>query len=91
MLEINGYEAMAMLDLDEAERKQLAMHIEGLKESFSALDSVDTSGILPLVSVPQLQNVLREDVADKMMSRDEILKNAPEQYDGYFQVPGTLD
>jgi aspartyl/glutamyl-tRNA(Asn/Gln) amidotransferase C subunit len=40
--------------------------------------------------VLNLQNVLREDAAKKLLSREELLSNAPEQYDGYFQVPGTL-
>ena len=45
----------------------------------------------PLVSVLDIKNVLREDIEAKTISRDEILENAPEQYDGYFQVPGTLE
>jgi len=33
---------------------------------------------------------MREDVAVKLLPRDELLANAPEEYDGYFKVPGTL-
>jgi len=36
-------------------------------------------------------NVMREDVASKLISRDELLKNAPEQHDGYFQVPAAIE
>jgi len=62
-----------------------------LEESFTVLAQVNTDGIEPLVSVLESENVLREDISKKMISREELLKNAPEQYDGYFQVPKTVE
>jgi aspartyl/glutamyl-tRNA(Asn/Gln) amidotransferase C subunit len=43
------------------------------------------------VTVLDLQNVLREDIPSKTVTRDELMKNAPAEYDGYFQVPKTLE
>ncbi|MCL2200932.1 MAG: Asp-tRNA(Asn)/Glu-tRNA(Gln) amidotransferase subunit GatC [Oscillospiraceae bacterium] len=91
MLEISQYEAMAMLDLQEGEREMLAERLNLLFEGFAKLESADVEGVEPLVSVIDRYNVLREDVAEKIITRDELLANAPEQYDGYFQVPGTLE
>ena len=91
MLEISQYEAMAMLDLQEGEREELRNRLQALLESFKALDSTDVDGVQPLVSVIDRYNVLREDAAEKIISREKLLANAPEQYDGYFQVPGTLE
>jgi len=91
MLDIRGFEAMAMLGLQDDEREMLGERIEALSESFCALGSIDTDGVEPLVSVLSMCNVMREDAAVKHFSRDEILANAPETYDGYFQVPGTLE
>ena len=79
-----------MLELPEAERVRLREYFDEIAGGFSALDAFDVSGVEPLVSVLDLSNVLREDVAVKSFSREELLKNAPEQYDGYFQVPGTI-
>jgi len=90
MLDIKSYEDMAMLKLNSGEREMLSEHAERLLESFSALEHIDTTGAVPLVSVLSMSNVLREDVAEKRFTRDEILANAPEKYDGYFRVPGTL-
>ena len=90
MLDIKEYEAMAMLELPDDERKGLSERFDLLNGSFAALGQVDTDGVEPLVTVMDLRNVMREDVAAKLLTRDEILANAPEQYDGYFQVPGTL-
>ena len=91
MIDIKKYEAMAKLDLSETESRSLSMRIDNLIESFSALENVDTSSTEPLVSVLDITNVLRDDIVKKTITREELLSNAPEQYDGYFQVPKTLD
>ena len=90
MHDFTKYEAVVMLRLNNDEREMLSSIAAALESGFSAPDSVDTDGVEPLVTVLCLSNVLREDVAGKLMTRDEILLNAPEQYDGFFQVPGTL-
>jgi len=82
---------MAMLDLPESEREMLKERFDAITDEFTALDGYDTSEVEPLVTVLDVQNVMREDVAAKYMTRDELLKNAPEQHDGYFQVPATID
>ena len=90
MLDIRDCETMAMLDLPENEREQLGRCFNALTGSYAELERVDTDNVEPLVTVLDLANVMREDVAVKILTREEILANAPEQYDGYFQVPGTL-
>jgi len=79
------------LNLTDEEKDYLENKRKMLEESFAILAQINTDGIEPLVSVLIAENVLREDVSFKMISRDELLENAPEQYDGYFQVPKTLD
>ena len=91
MRDIKEYEAMAKLDLPETERRELSGRINKLMESFSELDAIDCSSTEPLVTVLDLKNIFREDTAQKLISRDELLSAAPEEYDGYFQVPKTLD
>ena len=91
MFDIKEYEAMAMLKLPEEERDRLAARFNALADNFKELGRIDTDGTQPLVTVLNLNNVFREDVAIKSISREEILANAPEKYDGYFQVPGTLE
>jgi len=91
MNDIRNYEAMAKLDLPETERQWVKERVEKLLESFSALENIDTANTEPLVTVLNIQNVMREDEAKKFITREELLSNAPEQYDGYFQVPKTLE
>ena len=85
------YESMVMLDLPEDESVRLSERYDEIVSGFDVLDDIDVSSALPLVSVLELQNVMREDVASKLISRDELLKNAPEQHEGYIQVPAAID
>ena len=80
-----------MLDLPGDERVRLERRFDAVVSGFSVLDDIDANGVLPLVSVLDLNNVMREDVASKVISRDELLKNTPEQHDGYIQVPAAIE
>ena len=91
MKNIKDYEAMAKLNLPEQEREWVLNNANMLEASFAALAEVDTENTEPLVTVLELTNVLREDVSSKMLPRADVLSNAPEQNDGYFQVPKTIE
>ena len=90
MLDIKEYEVMMMFDLPESEREMLSLRLNSLEETFAALEKIETDGTEPLVTVLTLSNIMREDKHEKLYSREELLKNAPEQSEGYFQVPGTI-
>ena len=91
MRAFTDYESMAMLDLSDAERLRLKERFDEIAGGFSALDAVDVEGVEPLVSVLDLHNIMREDVSAEFIKREELLSNAPEQHDGYFQVPAAID
>ena len=91
MIAIKEYEEMAKFDLPEAERQELTDRLEKLIADFSALEKIDTAGTEPLVTVLDINNIMRNDVVKKFFTREELLSGAPEEYDGYFRVPKTLD
>ncbi len=90
-MDISPYEAMAKLSLPANEREVISARMDVLTESFNALETIETVNVEPLVTVLEVVNVLRGDVAARLISREELLSGAPEQYDGYFQVPRTLE
>jgi len=90
MQSIDELAATKKLRLTGEEKIFIGDKMKLLEDSFAVLARIDTDGTVPLISVPDTKNVMREDVSQKMISRDELLKNAPEQYDGYFQVPKVL-
>ena len=91
MIDMRKYEKAAMILLSSDERDRLGTRVEALAESFHTIESIDTSEVQPMISVIDSRNIFRDDVSMKTIARDELMSNAPEHYDGYFRVPGTLD
>ena len=91
MQNIKSYEAMVKLDLPDEQRQWVSGCADMLIQSFEQLRDIDVSGVQPMVTVLDIHSVLREDTSVKVISREELLSNAPEQYDGYFQAPKILD
>jgi aspartyl-tRNA(Asn)/glutamyl-tRNA(Gln) amidotransferase subunit C len=89
-LKIEKYEATAKFFLPQNERELIEKKITEIVNGFGELEAIDTAGVEPLVTVLNVTNVLREDICAKNISLDELLSNAPEQYDGYFQIPKAL-
>ena len=87
---IASYEAMAKLKLNDDTRSWVHKNMNYLEAHFQKLEQIDTKDVKPLITVLELQNVLRDDVSRKFITRDELLANAPEEHEGYFQVPKTL-
>jgi aspartyl-tRNA(Asn)/glutamyl-tRNA(Gln) amidotransferase subunit C len=90
MKDINNLAAMMKFTLCEDEKIFVSTGMDILTDSFKALIDVDTDGTLPMVSVLESRNIFREDQVVKTISRQELLAAAPEQFDGFFQVPRTL-
>ncbi|MCL2387976.1 MAG: Asp-tRNA(Asn)/Glu-tRNA(Gln) amidotransferase subunit GatC [Defluviitaleaceae bacterium] len=89
-MDIKKYETMSKLSLPEDERVLITEKINQLVSGFGALETIDTSVVEPLFTVLDITNIMREDIQNKTVSREELLSNAPEQYDGYFQAPKAI-
>ena len=55
------------------------------------LNELDTSGVEPMSHVFPVHNVFREDVVTNGDDRANMLANAPEERDGQYQVPKTVE
>lgn len=78
------------IHLTEAERDSVSRNMDFFRAGFDELETIDTKNADPLVTVLDIINIMREDIAVKNLSRDEILWNAPESYDGFFRAPRTI-
>ena len=54
------------------------------------INKVNTDGIEPTAHVLDINNISREDISEDSMDREEILKLAPEQADGFIVVPRVI-
>lgn len=84
-------EKLNKLQLTEEETEKVLTFFETQQEDKSLLDSIETDQVERMVHVMPLTNVLREDVAIKNFTRDELQEDAPESYDGYWQVPRLVE
>ncbi len=82
---------LAKLELSEEEKKQARQDMGRMLDYIDKLGELDTEGVEPMSHVFSMENVFREDVVTNKDMRDAILKNAPGQKDGMFQVPRTVE
>lgn len=82
---------LAKLELSQAEKEQAKKDMNRMLDYIDKLNELDTSGVEPLSHVFPVNNVFREDVVENGDTREKLLSNAPEQKDGQFMVPKTVD
>jgi aspartyl-tRNA(Asn)/glutamyl-tRNA(Gln) amidotransferase subunit C len=78
---------LARLALTQDEKKLYAEQLSKIIDYFDELKAVNTDGVEPMAHALNIVNVLREDVVKTPPGRDLLLKNAPDQENGYFKVP----
>ena len=82
---------LAKLELSLEEKEAARKDMERMLDYIDQLNELDTSQTEPLSHVFAVNNVFREDVVTNGDEREKILKNAPEQKDGAFKVPKTVE
>lgn len=82
---------LAKLELSGEEREQAKQDMEKMLDYIDMLKGLDTEGVEPMSHVFPVQNVFREDVVTNGDGRDATLFNAPQEKDGAFKVPKTVE
>ncbi len=82
---------LAKLELSDEEKENAKKDMESMLDYIDKLNELDTAGVEPMSHVFPVNNVFREDVVTNDDDRENILKNAPEEQNGMFQVPKTFD
>lgn len=82
---------LARLHLSEDEKVRYREQLSNIFDHISKLSELDTTDVPPLSSVVVTQSRLREDEPGQAMTREDLLRNAPEVTDDQFRVPPVLD
>lgn len=82
---------LAKLELSDEEKEQAKKDMANMLDYIDMLNELDTDGVEPMSHVFPVHNVFREDVVENGDEREKILGNAPEEKDGSFMVPKTVD
>jgi len=89
--EVKHVAHLARLQFSEEEIEKFTKQLDAIIQYAEQLNELDTTGVRPTSHVLDMKNVMREDVPEPGMPREEILKNAPDHQDGLFRVPSILE
>ena len=94
---------LAKLELSESEKEDAKKDMGRMLDYIDKLDELDTDGVEPMTHIFPVTNVFREDTVREAADsydttgehssdgRENTLKNAPEQKNGAFKVPKTVE
>jgi aspartyl-tRNA(Asn)/glutamyl-tRNA(Gln) amidotransferase subunit C len=78
---------LAELEFSDDELDKITSQLDDILEHVAKINSADTEGVGPTSHTQDLNNVFREDTVKDSLSKDDALKNAPQQSSGGFLVP----
>ena len=83
---------LAKLKFTDEEKEKLRGEMNKVLDYIDTLNEIpDLDKIEPLENINNTENVFRDDVSEKCLTREEALKNAPEKTENFFKVPKVLD
>jgi len=81
---------LARLDLTPDELEAATARLGDMLDHFAEIDALDLSDVEPMTQPYLLVNVMRDDVEQPCLDRDEVLAGAPQVEDGRFRVPAVI-
>lgn len=78
---------LARLELTDEEKELYTKQLGAVLEYVNQMNEVDTSKIEPMTQVVDFVNVMREDKVVYEQTKEELMKNAPDEENGFFKVP----
>lgn len=81
---------LARLRFDDSEKESIRADLQKMVAFVEKLEKVDTTGVAPLLFISDAANVLREDIVQGSVSREEALLNAPLKDEVFFKVPKVI-
>lgn len=78
---------LARLELTEEEKEKFAGQLGDVLKYVEQMNEVDTSDVVPMAHAMDFVNVMREDKVNYEQTKAELMKNAPDEEDGFFKVP----
>src|SRR6266516_8046449 len=81
---------LARLGLTADEIGLLQGQLNHILDQYAKLAELDTEAIPPTAQTIELENILREDVAQPSFTAEEALANAPERDGDFIVVPAIL-
>ena len=81
---------LARLRFDDSEKESIRADLQKMVAFVEKLENVNTTGVEPLLFISDAANVLREDIVQGSVSREEALLNSPVKDPAFFKVPTVI-
>ncbi len=88
--EVKHIAKLAKLSLTEQEEINFQKELSNIIDYMDKLNEVDITNVESLSHPITVENVFREDEVKKSISREEVLKNAPDATEEFFKVPKVI-
>ena len=81
---------IARLKLDDNELERFTADFMDILSYFSIIDEAKVSKEKPSFQPVEIENVMREDLVEESLSREDILSLTEHKKDGYFKGPKAV-
>jgi aspartyl-tRNA(Asn)/glutamyl-tRNA(Gln) amidotransferase subunit C len=89
---ITHLEELARIELAGDERELLTRQLARIVDFVKTIQAVDTTGVEETSSPIHLdESHLRDDDPRRGLDREEALREAPDEVDGYYRVPPVIE
>jgi aspartyl-tRNA(Asn)/glutamyl-tRNA(Gln) amidotransferase subunit C len=82
---------LSKLQFSDADKLAYRADLQKMVGFIAQLDTVDTTGVEPLLHMGDALNVLREDAVAGSFSREDALLNSPVSDKQFFKVPKVIN
>ena len=81
---------LARLDIPDDLLELYANQLEKILEYISQLEKINTKNVPPTTRAVEVTNVLREDVTEESIVRDDLLDLGPKREGEFYRVPKII-
>lgn len=81
---------LSKLEFDEQSKEGIKKDLQKILDLVQKLEEVNVDGIDPLIYMTDEKNVLRKDIIQDTVTKEEALQNAPQRDSDYFKVPKVI-
>jgi aspartyl-tRNA(Asn)/glutamyl-tRNA(Gln) amidotransferase subunit C len=89
--EVENIAHLARLSIDAADRDSYARNLSAILAFVEQLNSIDTSGVLPMAHPLDTPQRLRPDEVTETNQRDQFQAHAPKVEAGLYLVPKVIE
>ena len=81
---------LSKLEFDEHSKEGIKKDLQKILDLVQKLEEVNVDGIAPLIYMTDEKNILRKDMIQDTVTKEEALQNAPQRDSDYCKVPKVI-